>query len=362
MNIVKVFRATKNWIRQGLQLLKVLPWGEIAALFVSSFFAFLVFHQLKTTCFKTFDATSVLTNLMTINGVFSAILITYLFSRVTWTKDRKLECYKETISLSQKITEFRRIAFKLTSYFNVWDDDKSTVNLIDHGKFKNIDFYDFRLKSIRNYVCKDDSLIEELWKHPDFSEGRTTLYLAMVSLVRNRKRKFEILEENLLSDYETKGKYDIRVVERWLDCQIFNTIWYWLDKNPSWINYNVLKNDGKFILDAAVKFDEKYKGHELNNELLKNISNDISTYQLRELYILLKDLKKGIQKINLALIILISLSLFFGVLIPFSLMLTNSKESWFTFLVALTASINTWLISYFIIKFPFLINKELKWI
>jgi len=82
---------------------------------------------------------------------------------------------------------------------------------------------------------------------------------------------------------------------------------------------------------------------------------------LHEIDVSLKYLEKGIQGLNLLLNILISLSLFFGVLLPLVLFL-NSKEEWFNLMVVVTVSINCGMISYFILKFPFLINKEIKWI
>ena len=349
-------------IRRLFSSIENLPWLHISILVICLSISITVFLLLKYKCFKTIDTSSTLTNLLTANGVFSAILITYLFSRITWSKERKLEIFKTAISLSQKITEYRRILNKLTSYYNVWTNDKSTKSLIDYGKFKPIDFYDYRLSSISDYEPNNYQLIKEFREHTDFSEGLSTLYLAMVSLVKNRNNPDYEWQEELYKDFEINGIYNIKIVEKWIDCRIFGTIWYWLDQDYNFINYTALRNDNEYILSAISRIDKKYEGQPLSNKLLKEITDDFSSHYLNELYMRLKELKKGITDLNLIIIVLISFSLIFGVLIPFSLLLIKTTAYWFSFLVGIVASVNTGLISYFILRFPTLISKELKWI
>lgn len=357
----KKAKSIKLILRRLSYKIKVLPWINMTIILICCLISTFVFYQLNKNSFNSFDATTTLTNLLTVNGVFSAILITYLFSRVTWTKDRKQELFKEAISFSQKITEFRRILNKLTSYYDVWDSDRETKSLIDFNKFRHIDFYDYHLKFISNYKPHNDNLINELYHHPDFSEGKSDLYLAMVSLVRNRNRDYEYLEE-LHKDFEYKGLYNIKILEKWLNCGIFGSISYWLSQKQNWINYTALSNDSEYILSAAARINIKYKDSELNNSLIKELSDDFDSYYLKELYTLLKELKNGIQDLDLLIISLISISLASGVLLPFILLLIGSSHCWFLNIVAITASINLGIIAYFIFRFPYLINRELKWI
>lgn len=341
--------------------IKHFNWLHFFVLLVSIGVVWGVFYLFASNCFKTIDTNSVLTNLLTVNAVFSAILITYLFSRITWSKERKLETLKEAISLSQKITEFRRILNKLTYYYQVWDDDNATKSLIDHGKFKHIDYFDYRLSSISDYVPKDKELIDQLFKHDNYKEGQSTLYLAMVSLVRNRKKPRYEFQEELYKDFEHNGLYNIKAVEKWLEVEIFGTIWYWLDKDYNYINYAALRNDRDYILSAASRINSKYEGKDLDNELLKELADDFNSHYLKELYIRLKELKKGVSDLNLLILSLITVSLIFGVLAPITLLFISSQSIWYVISVAALASINTGIISYFILRFPTLINNELKW-
>ena len=340
-----------------------LPWGHFAVIILSSLISATVFYFLQLNCFTTIDTNSTLSNLLTVNAVFSAILITYLFSRITWSKERKLETYKEAISISQKITEYRRILNKLTSYYSVWSNDNSAKSLIDYGRFKNIDFYEYRISMISDYKPRNHKLIQELYRHQNFSEGQSTLYLAMVSLVRNRNNPNYEYHAELYKDFELDGLYDFKAVKKWVECEIFGIISYWLDNNSHFINYLSLGADNRnYILAAAGRINKKYDGHELNNELLKELADDFNSHYLKELYFKLKHLKKGVRDLNLLIIVLITISMIFGVLAPFTLLLIQSKTTWFSIAVAVLASINAGLIAYFIIRFPTLINKELKWV
>jgi hypothetical protein len=355
------YDQVKLKLRRLLFKFRNLPWLHILVISICITLSLTVFQLLKSKCFSTIDSSNILTNLLTVNGVFSAILITYLFSRITWSKERKLEIYKDAIALSQKITDYRRVLNKLTSYYQVWESDKSTKSLIDHGKFKTIDFYDYRLSLISDYEPHNYVLIRELRDHPDFKEGQTTLYLAIVSLVNNRNNPHYEWQEELYKDFELNGLYNFKVVEKWLECEIFGTIWYWLDQDYNFMNYSALRNDKEYILSAISRINKKYEGQELSNKLLKEITDDFSSHYLKELYLRLKELKKGITDLNLIIIILITISLIFGVLTPFGLLLVQSKMYWFSLSVGIVASINAGLIAYFILRFPTLINRELKW-
>ena len=339
--------------------IKSFNWVNIILISLSGGVAYLVYKQLKSN--TTFDTQVTLTNLLTINGVFSAILITYLFTRITWSKDRKLEYYNEAISLSQKITEFRRILDKLTNYYNVWSSDDATKNLLDHTRFKHIDFYDFRLASISDYKPKDYKLIEELKEHKNFSEGISNLYLAMVSLVKDKKRDW-YWQQELYKDFEYKGIYNLEAIQRWIDSDVFGTIWYWLQYDANQIKYYNLTRDKDYILAAATRINKKYQGYELENKLIKELADDLNNHYLGELHSCLTVLKKGVQDLSLLILVLICISLFFGVLIPFILLILDKTQLWYSITVEITAAINAGLITFFILKFPFLINKELKWV
>jgi len=336
-------------------------WAEIILLIICVILSSILFCKFQTISFNTSESFSILTSILTVNGVFSAILITYLFSRITWDRDKKIEHFKNASDLSKKITYFRQILHKLTCYFNVWKHDESTIKLLDSNEsFKSIDYSEYEIVSNFNRPLPSNAKqINDLMNHSDFEKEESRLYLAMISLVKDRKDSIGIKE--ITTNFEKKGLYKLSSIQSWKSSNIFNTIWCLLKEDQHWINYSALSNDKDFILETALKIDEKYKGYQLDDKLISELANDIDSHLLHEIDVSLKYLEKGIQGLNLLLNILISLSLFFGVLLPLVLFL-NSKEEWFDLMVVVTVSINCGMISYFILKFPFLINKEIKWI
>lgn len=362
MKLKEIYQKLNSKIKRFLITLKRMPWFHIFIIFICVVLSTTVFLVLESKCFKTIDESNTLTNLLTVNGIFSAILITYLFSRITWSKERKLEIFKEAISISQKITDYRRVLNKLTEYYNVWNNEKATKSLLENWKFKTIDFYDYWLFNTPKVNTSKRHLIKELMKHDDFSEGESTLYLAMASLTSDRNNPNYQWKEELYSDFEIRGIYNIKIVEKWLECNIFGSIWFWLDQDYDYMNYPALKRDHDYILAAITRINKKYEGIELSNKLLKEVTNEISSHYLNELHLRLKGLQKGITDLNLIIIILITSSLIFGVLIPFVLLLVQSKTYLFSLIVGTVVSINSGLIAYFILRFPTIIRREIKWI
>lgn len=342
------------WLHQ-INLENTIIVAFALCLSVLTFYGLTIFNPTE------FDGGKILTNLLTVNGVFSAILISYLLSRVSWTQERKLELHNDAVFHSQKITEFRRILHLLTRYYNVWSNQKATKDLFDHGKYKHLDFYEYKMFLTPVKESNTSRLVDALFKEPDFSEGMSATYLAMATMVENRKIPDYVYQEELHNDFQNNEIYDIFFVKRWLECNLTDTIWYWMNRQPGWIRYGALGKEQQTILEAACRINGKFQGHKLDDKLIEELANEIGNHHLRQLFRLLKRLKKGIEGINLLITILVLMSVFFGVLIPFILLMINPCWTWFNFVVSIVASANVGLMAFFLSKFPFIINRELKW-
>ncbi len=336
-----------------------LDWGNILLITASVLTGIFVFVIINSNAISFSTATSTASNILTVNGVFSAILITYLFTRITWAKERKLDKLNEAIQYSQKITEFRRILNILTGYYNVWTNDNATKSLFDHSKFKNVDYYDFRLVGISDYKPDNYQLIKEIFDNADYSEGQSNLYLAMISLIRPRHLEYHWQEE-LYKDFEQKGTYEFEYVEKWLECNIMDTIAYWMNNNYRMINFYSLRDYFDQIKNAAGRVNSKYLNYQVDNTLIRELAEDMSAHYLPNLYLTLKSLREGIQGLNYTIIALIILSLTCGVLAPLIYLLSISETYFAPSIIAVITSLNCSLITYFILKFPFMMEKELK--
>ncbi len=370
-----LIRNTCRWIGEKVKIIIIkitnlisiiynrilkLPWENIFILLACISIGILTFLFINEESIGGESGERIISNILTINGVFSAILITYLFTRVTWGQEMKKELFSEAIGICQKITEYRRILNKLTFYYNVWDNDAQTKSLVD-GRFKSIDFYDYRMMSISDYKPKNHELIEELWKHKDFKEGKSGLFLAMVSLVGKRSESF-VYHEELYKDFEIKGTYNPDVIEKWINCGISGTITYWLKDDNNWINYSALSvADRDEVKAAAGRINAKYLNYELNNKLIREISEDMEEHYFIELHRTYKELRKGLTGINLILVGLTSISIICGILIPFILFIIPFDDS-VIWPVKGVIAINVGMIIFFLLKFPLVMNREMKWI
>lgn len=349
-------------LRKFWAQLRKLPWFDIAIFLVSVGIGLLVFKKTQTGYLKSFDPNSVLTNLLTINGVFSAVLMTFLFSRLSWVKERKLEIWNEAMEISQKITEFRRILYILTQYYQVWDNDKGTKSLLGFGKYSSVEYWELRAAYSGANSAKREKLIEELRANPDFDEGRSALYLAMLSLVHLNGREQFSFENELYHEFGYKAVYALEMVEKWIDYDYFGIIGYWMNRNVSWIRYDSLGKDKNKIKEAAIRINPKFTSYEVGNKMLEEIAGSFTSHYLAELQRSLMSLKKGNHSLNLLITILICCSLFFGIFLPLVLLLIVSENILFREYINVVASINASLICFLIIKFPFIINKELRFI
>jgi len=344
-----------EWIRRiGIRLISV----ESLVAIISLQFTVLVFFELHHTD-SVYDR--ILQHLLTVNGIFSAILVTYLFSRVTWTKDRKLELYRESIGISQKITDFRRVLYTLTRYYNVWiDDDRHSKRLLETKKYRNIDFHDFHLSLTSDYTAPNAALIQELFEENEYSEGISSVYLAMISMVDDRRSDRLQFNEEIYTDYNYQETYDYSIIERWLRCGETDTIGYWFDRPNQFLNFTAFsQNDREAILAATTRINSKFEGSELNNSLIKDLAYEMS-FHIKELYGILNSLKKGFQRLDSLIIVLITLSLLIGVLLPLSLLIFQSWQN--PILERIGISVNLGLILFFALRLPSSILKEMKFI
>ncbi|TAF72965.1 MAG: hypothetical protein EAZ53_14345 [Bacteroidetes bacterium] len=358
-----MFNKSKSRVSLWYEISKNFDWIQILTIINSVFLAAIVILLFLVINFKISNEKDILSNILTINGIFSSILITFLITRISWVKERKFDTYKDAISLSQKILDYIRILRILTRYYNVWKNENATKNLLDNGRFKNIDFYEYKLYGSGCIKPKNEVLIKELINHNNHNGNETALYLAMVSLVNNRKSKYYEYQKELDNDFVLNGLYSLEIVEKWIECDIFGSIWCFLDEEYNAISYSILSTkDKEFINNAISRINKKHEGQILCDKLLKEITDDFVAHNLNELHLKLIELNTGVIGISKTIINIINVSLFFGVLLPFILLLFHDNTRTFAIFIGFVASLNSGLFFYFILRFRDLINRELKWI
>lgn len=347
--VSKVLEALKD--DQKLFLLFVIALELAVLLFLR-----LHFFYKKLDCDKSLEL------LLTVNGLFSAILVTYFFNRISRTLDFKKDSAEQAITYSQKITDFRRICKILTDYYGTWTNEKATKRLLEGTKFKHIDYFDYKLSSYSEYVPVDAKLIEELYAHPDYSEGSTDLYLGLISLVENRKSGVYEYDSSLYKDFQRKEIYSHQFIANCVEIDYAGRLAYWFRENRNFIMYqNFSQKDKEEILNAMQRIDKKFLGLGLNNASMAELCDDMNEFHFKELLDCLEILKQGLSPFNKIIFTILSTCLTIGVVFPLALIFGMNESSLKLLFTELTVSINFCLLVYFVISLHRIIEKEITW-
>lgn len=336
---------------------------------IIDFLLYLIIIQIGIFCYVLLvnndkvELNGILEIVLTVNGLFSAILITYFFSNISWTKSLKLERYKEAELLSQKITNYRRILNKLTQYYNVWINDVKSKSLLEHNdNYKSITYYEFRMSGISDYISQNEENIELLRNDINYSDVYTDAYLAIVSLVHDRKNdRLYYSSNDLYGDFERKGIYTLSFVEEVIEIDHCSMIWNFFDRYDI-LNFNRISRENQdYIKNCAKKINIKYNNRSVNANLIKEISDDMNEYYFPELHSLLVFLAKGLNKLDNLIYLLILFSLTIGVISPL-ISLISIDFRFLTEIKCCIITLNICALIYFIINFHSMIVKEIKWI
>lgn len=343
--------------------IKSWDWNLILLGFISIQVSVIIFFRLHFHNIV-IDVKNSLELILTFNGLFSAILVTYFFNRISRTLDYKKEDYEEAVLYSQKITDFRRILKRLTDYYGVWQSDSSTKSLFLSGKYKNVDYFDSKLSSISDYKPKDIKLIEELHNDERYQEGQSDLFLGMISLVENRKNHYKEFDSILYKNYEVKGIYNLEFISNCVEIDYAGRMASRLRTDFEYIRYNNLgKESKKYILDLLERIDsKKFLNAELNNNTMAEVCDDMNEHYFKELYKLLLRLNKGLSTFNLLIYSILILCLIFGVLLPFLTYFIFGETSEIKKTITeILIGVNFALLFFFIFSLYNLVKKEITW-
>lgn len=298
-------------MKDELEKLKIIILILIGANFISYLF---IIHQNKIII----NHNKILEVLITVNGIFSAILMTFLLGRLNISKETKRDAEKNAILLSQKLTDLRRIFHELTLYYNIWKSDDATKRLLDQNEFKTIDYYDYKLMSFSDYNPEDADLIKKLKQHKNYSDVETDLYLSMISIANNRKLA-DNFDSMLYDDYyDGETIYTSLFIERLLEINHLGRLSNNLKKYGSVIRYDNFDSSKKERLNSLLrKINPNYdleKNHYINQLSIacSEIEDDILPKLLKSIYII----DGGLSKLELKIIVIIKISLLAGVIFP----------------------------------------------
>lgn len=341
-NSFKVFQKNKN--------------RKIISLLLSCFIFFIILLN-KYHLDNDASLNVLLNNIFQFSGIFSALLITFIISKIFQIRQEKLRRHEEIIILSNKVTDFRRICRVLYDERDIWSE-----NMIYkmNNKYKNLTYFQIHL-DIAKEPCVM-KLIKEY--HTESDNFGAEFYLALKSLVIIPQKPFQT---ELYDDYDYNFLYSFELVSQWYGANSANSFYYYLDNKwhsyKTAFNFSALSEINKNqIISLAKKINpKKYESSIFDKDTLVSIGNDFEAYIFRRLYILCYYNEQGIPDTLIFLIRILVITMLFGVFIPLwlsSVIITNLN-------VKLTVSnisiiILSLSIIYFIFTFKNILENEIR--
>lgn len=255
--------------------------SKINYIIIFVFILLFTFFFFRSGCVNENNLKDVTTNLFPFSSIFSAILITFIISKIFQIRNEKIEIKKKVVILSNKVTNFRRICDKILNNYDIWDSTTKSRLENQYKKLKYQHLYDDFLKE------KPKELIEKF--NQDKNLKGAFFYLALRDLAKTTNGNYHL---ELYGEHDEDIMYSIEDVKNWVGVDCANSFFYYLeDKYISYkdvILLDNLKNDEKSeILSLANKINrDKYHGSDFSKKLLVNIGNDFQIEYLPKLLIL----------------------------------------------------------------------------
>jgi hypothetical protein len=305
-----------------------------------------------------------LSRMIDFSGIFSAILITFLISKVFQIRQEKIQIARNVEDLSNKVTDFRRIAFWLIDAYSFWE--ASMRDYMDTN-YKSID--SSTLNECRNNPNHPSyELVQKLYsefgqtgtENPELSSCfyGFDLYFNMKALVADS----DYLGSPMYDEQDWNEIYTLKQIEKWADCGCGN---YWpFFSDEKWgkfnttFHFNLIKPEkNKKILRIAKKLDQE--SQILDNKLLERIGNRFSTFHIPMLMRYLMELEQPIPYLLKALLRVLFFTLISGLFFPIVLSAISDnnifEEKLSITLVCLTFLLGT--IIYFLFNLKSLLNE-----
>jgi len=254
--------------------------------------------------YNSVNASAFLTNLITVSGITTAIIISYAANKMFQERTKRLNRELKIEELFSKITSFRKVAYYIAESDNLWD------NYEDITTFKN-DENEFSYENIHNHQ-DDNNLILDFWNgNLPYNTSTIDFYLALQEIIGDPN------QDGWKFDPVYKSEYTLTEIEKLYDPS--NQLWYYLFH----------ENNTETIHDGSVnKLFEPYFSKELKNidtkytylndipTIIAKLGSDFHEEYLPKAYSLMKKnlapLPTHFQLlINILLIIII-----FGIILP----------------------------------------------
>lgn len=262
-----------NWVRKLLVMREFALISSYWSIWLSAivFVCVYVFlnKQLLNNCDFRYSLAGVTTDLLTVSGIITAIIMAYLTSKVLQIRHEKINRLNEYNELTQKVHRYRAILNRL----------KHSAVGSGNGNSRILQ------KEFENMIPKS------------------------------------MRDDDLYSDFDRPKYYSQKFVEQWIDNDCGNGLWSHFDEYLDDIKSNALdslsERDKGIIIAYCMRIDEtRYKSMEFGPNLLAKLGTQFFADIFPRLYGLQLRFKKKLPKVINYLYVILCLLIIFGILFP----------------------------------------------
>ena len=290
--------------------------------------------------------------LITVGGILSAFVISYLAAKLFNIKSEREQRQKEIDLHSEQLTAFRRLLYYTMKSHKFWE------RYDDIRKFK-AKYPTLNYQRLRSQVG-DDPERRRFWlEEEEISQNTISLYTAMEEIYGDDNTGVS----DWVFDRAIKFNYSLEQIEKFYEPS--NQIWYYLDGRHGKHGAGLFNDTGLNLLyvngynEFVSKIDTKYRGKEFHRLILAEIGTEMYEIILPRLHELIS-LNTGIPKSLLGTFRNLIYITTFGVLLPIiiqSIDIAPKLDTFFTLTCVLLTTIG---ILNFILEFYLLLEHEVQ--
>lgn len=291
-------------------------------------------------------------DILTTSSILSAIIITYLVSKVLQLRQERLMYIPEIKELTQKLHRFRKI-ISLLLHSDIWAKGLKRFVDIDYAGLSYFDVRAFIFVGL-DTTEQADNFNKERAKFGDTAY----LYLEMKSFIDEG----HTFDRTLYTEFDVPVGYSTEQLERWIDFDCGGGLWNYFDYRYSTYQKDlrldkVIGQTQERILKACIQIDkERYKDLPFDNKLLALLGTQFHDDILPKLHRLQVICGRGLPEIVNYLFSFLFVYIVFGVCIPISTKLYSL--SIFFDLASISSIISVTL--FFISTFYMILKKEVE--
>lgn len=322
-----------------MKLLRKIVEIETLVIILTNLLIILAFLKLEFNNEKVFEIN---TTLMTVVGIFSAIILSFSLTRINRLIDERIPIKRELNLLSEKLTNFRRFLYYIVNSQQLWGENDATYFIQLKDKYPLID----NNTSVNKRYGK--ASVDNLITHERFEYRKTRLFLSMLTIIDTPR----YLDMHLLAP-ASRYRYNLKKLE--LYGEPCNNLWYYIShRRANGIRQNT-PIVGPIYRDSMKEIYEKLIGepatdNDLNIDLISNQGTKFHSEIIPEMYKKIEFLSQSLPYKFKVIIFELLLLLMTGVIFPLMIISTGliknilfTKISLFSSLIVLSVFIITFL-------------------